>query len=233
MPRLQRQIGFGQLDRSGAMLIERARHRRRKARGNVLHDQRGRAIRRKSAQQDLQRLYPAGRGADRDQPRLCAQRCAGLGGHALRGGRARTELHFGGFADQAGQDAGIIQRQSAAAFGLGVTGDRTQRERAGGGVGALLRRSRHHDHRGRAQRHDLFQEIEPVHPGHLDIERDHIGIKLADHGAALRGIGGGAHHHDIAIAFQPRFQDGAHRGGIFHHHHPDRCGVRHAAFLLQ
>ena len=63
------------------------------------------------------------------------------------------------------------------------------------------------------QFHDLGQEIQPVHPRHLDVEGDHVGVQFADHLAAFGGIGRSGDDLDIGFLAQPVHQDGAHGGG--------------------
>jgi hypothetical protein len=229
----QRHVRFGQLDARRAILVERARHGGGKTLVDVLDDHRGRAIDGEIAQQGLECLDPAGRRADRDQARAVDDREARLAGHARGRGRgrrglARGKAHLGGRADHGGQLVAIAKGAAPAAqFALGEAVDRAERERAGGGIGALLRRARDDDHRGRAQLHDLFEEIEPVHAGHFHVEGDHVGVQLADHLAPFGGIGGGGHDFDVGLAREPVGEDRAHRGRILDNHHADR----HAALL--
>ena len=45
------------------------------------------------------------------------------------------------------------------------------------GIGPPLGQGRDHDHGHGPKPHDLFQELQPVHIGHLDIQRQDIGIE--------------------------------------------------------
>lgn len=78
-----------------------------------------------------------------------------------------------------------------------------------------------------AQLHDLLKEIEPVHSGHFDVQRDDIGIELLDRRATLRGIAGGSDDLDVRLAGQVGLQDRPHGGGIV----DDKDTDRHAALF--
>ena len=72
-------------------------------------------------------------------------------------------------------------------------------ERPQRGVRAFLGQRGDHDHGHRAQRHQLLQKGDAVHAGHLDVERQHIGVKLLDLLARYDWIGNGADNLDFGI----------------------------------
>ncbi len=62
--------------------------------------------------------------------------------------------------------------------------------------------------------HDLLQEGQTVHAGHLDIERDYVRHLFADPLGGDERIAGGADHLDSRIRGQDLAQRAAHHRGI-------------------
>jgi hypothetical protein len=139
-------------------------------------------------------------------------RSRGGGRHLGRDGPAVIEADLRGLADQVGEAAVIVELEHPGPVGLGVAIDRTQGEGAGRDLVALLGRAGHDDHRRRPQGHDLLEEIEPVHPGHLDIQRHHVWIEALDELAPLSRIGGRADDRDVVLGGKARHQDRPHGG---------------------
>src|SRR4029077_1343769 len=77
----------------------------------------------------------------------------------------------------------------------------------------------HYDHRQWMPAHDFFQGVDAVHPWHLQIESDHVGLQLfvllQAEGAAHRR----SHHLNRRVGFQHLRDQLPHQGGIIHHQH--------------
>jgi len=87
----------------------------------------------------------------------------------------------------------------------------------------LSRRQAGHDDDGRrAQAHDLFKELEPVHAGHLDIERNDIGVQFAHEDARILSGRGLPDHSDIGLAFEKNPQQRPHRRAVIYNEYLDR-----------
>ncbi len=93
-----------------------------------------------------------------------------------------------------------------------IDGPQFQRQhglgRALGGEGG------NHHHRHGAQTHDFLQEGQPVHIGHFDIERHHVGIELLDLFAGVERVLSRPDHDDVALGGQHPAQ-----------HIPDQRGI--------
>ncbi|MPL90517.1 hypothetical protein SDC9_36569 [bioreactor metagenome] len=198
--------------------------------GHVLGDQRRRAVFRIAGKQGLERIDAAGRGADQHEAAVPVKtrRRAHLPPRA-----GRTQPRPGSGDEQIGQVA--EGRGKAPAHRLADALDRAKRQRLERRARALLRLARYHHHRQRAQPHQLFEEGEPVHPRHLDIERQHIGLQRLDQVARLVGVGGLAHDLEPRIGPQHRPDQAADRRRVVHDQHPFRQPgqARRAARLTQ
>ena len=97
-------------------------------------------------------------------------------------------------------------------------------ERPQRGIRAFLGQRGDHDHGHRAQRHQLLKKGDAVHARHLDVERQHIGVKLLDLLARDDWIGNGAHHLDFRIGGQHAANHVPHERGI--------VGDKYADWLL-
>ena len=97
---------------------------------------------------------------------------------------------------------------------LGEAVDRTDFERRQRHFGATLGQRRHHHDRHRPQPHDLLKELEPVHVGHLDVERDDVRVEVLDHLAGGRRIGRPTDHFDALVARQHRRQQAPDGRGV-------------------
>ena len=131
----------------------------------------------------------------------------------------RGSLHLGDNFGLLGKQAGLqVNRR------LGDEIHRADFERPQRGVGAFLGQRGNHDHRHRAQRHELLKEGDAVHARHLDVERQHVGIKLLDLLARDDRIGNGAYNLDIGIGGQHAANQLPHQCGI--------VGDKYADWLL-
>jgi hypothetical protein len=63
--------------------------------------------------------------------------------------------------------------------------DRADPKRMNGGLVVLGGAVGHHDQRHRPKPHQSFEKLEPVHPRHLDVKRQHFGVKRLDRLARL------------------------------------------------
>ncbi len=95
--------------------------------------------------------------------------------------------------------------------------------RLGTGLGG---RADHDDRHGRLP-HDLLKRGEPVHPRHLDVEREHVRPKLGDTLDSLDAVASLAHHDDVGIGSEMPVDEPAHEDGIVRHYDADWVG-RHA-----
>jgi hypothetical protein len=119
---------------------------------------------------------------------------------ALRQG-ARLDAGLGGGADLVGDQLGVLAHPALDRdLRLGHEVDRAQFQRAHGDFGAALGQRGHHQHRHRAQPHQLFEEVEAVHLGHLDVEREHVRVGLLDQLARDQRVGRHADHFHVRLA---------------------------------
>ncbi|PAV70594.1 hypothetical protein WR25_01976 [Diploscapter pachys] len=215
MPHLQRRAGARDADVRRRQAVEPRGEGRHVAFGHMLDDDRGRTIDREAAEQLDQRLDATGRRSDRDH-RILAR-------HVIGGGCALDRCRL-----EAGADAALRRRldqprqivaQAAAErlLGLFVAIERPQFERADRRFRALAGQRRQHDDGHGAQAHDLFEEVEAVHPRHLDIERDDVGVERLDHLARGHRPVGGADDLDIRILRQAVRHHRPHRRRIIDH----------------
>ena len=77
---------------------------------------------------------------------------------------------------------------------------RAQFQRTEGNIRAPFGQGRNHHHRHRSQAHQFFQEIEPVHAGHFDVQGEHVRVELLDQFPRHQWIGGCAHHFHVGLA---------------------------------
>ncbi len=71
---------------------------------------------------------------------------------------------------------------------LGKTVKRPHLQRRDGRIGTAYRQTGDHDNRYRAQPHDLFKELEAIHPRHFDIKGNDVRLVLDDQIAGLDRI---------------------------------------------
>ena len=64
--------------------------------------------------------------------------------------------------------------------------------------------------------HQFAKEGHPVHPGHLDIESDHVGLQFDDLVAGDIGVRRGADHLDLRVSDELPSQDVPHHRRIIH-----------------
>jgi hypothetical protein len=186
----------------------------------VLGDDRRRAVGGKAAQDRQQGLDPAGGGADGQDVigrGAIGAGGGGGGGHVAAGANPRPgrRLHL---ADQFVEGLGA---------GHGRLGDRVHRpdlQRRQGHVRARCGQGRDHHHRHGAQPHDLIQELQPVHIGHFDVQREDVGIQLLDGRAGLQRIGGGADDFDFGVRLQGGRDQAAHGQAVVHDQNFDAIG---------
>src|SRR5208282_2132846 len=77
----------------------------------------------------------------------------------------------------------------------------------------------HHDDRHRMAAHDLFQSVDAVHGGHLQVEGHHVGTQLFDLFQAEISVHRGAHDLDGLIGLKHLRDQLAHQGGVVDHQH--------------
>jgi len=102
--------------------------------------------------------------------------------------------------------------------------ERTQLKSAEAGVSAAAGQRGHHHDRHRQQPHHLFEEVQPVHPGHFDVEGHDVRVQRLDRGSGLERIGGLADHQELRVVAQGVADHGAHGGAIIHHQDAYGCG---------
>ena len=173
-------------------------------------------------------LDPAGGGADGDQLGRTGgarrfhrrQRRPARPGEPDVGFRRRLDLGEYLFAEGRQGDRQILQR-------LGHEIHRAQFQRPEGDVGALAGQGRHHHHRHRPETHQLFQELDAVHPRHLDVEGQNVGREHLDLVAGDDRVDGGADHFEFGVGRENVGQQLADDRRIIDDQHPDaaRRGV--------
>ena len=90
----------------------------------------------------------------------------------------------------------VRQTRAVARLGYVIGGARGQRIERGGC--ATLGEGAAHDHRQlRIQLADLNQSLDPIQPGHLNVERDDVGIQLRNPGQGDRTVGSGPGDFDF------------------------------------
>ena len=109
-----------------------------------------------------------------------------------KAGRRRGSLDMEGeFLSQ------VTDRRAAARLGQHV--DRAGLDGVHRQLRPSLRERTDHDHRQRMLRHQNLQEGQPVHPRHLHVEREDVGVEPEDLLAGHIGIAGGPNHLDLRI----------------------------------
>ena len=79
-------------------------------------------------------------------------------------------------------------------------------------------RQRRADHRGDGVAvHDLAQEGQAVHAGHLDVEQQHVRAVLADGRGGQHGVGRAADERDVALVLQQVLDGLADHGRVIDH----------------
>jgi hypothetical protein len=128
-----------------------------------------------AAQRRLRRA--GGGGGRRCAPARCATRNADLVGDVL-GQLAQTVGHADlGLGDEVHRTQ--LQRRSVTSAPRSVSVDTITT-----GIGP--------------QAHQLAQEVDAVHARHLDVQRDHVGVQLADHLARHVGVGRSRPTHSMS-----------------------------------
>ena len=212
----------------------------------MLHDRDRRQALGEIGKHRPQRFHAPGRGPDDDQ--LAVVDAAGVGGR-LRPGSRRLVDHgwLGGRGGRArrgavgpGHHAAEAHRGRCCLDVVGeLPGERPDRHRAvglgenvdGAGFEGIKRHLRaglgqgaDHHHRHRMMLHEDPQEGQPVHPRHLEVEREHVGGEPHDLLAGHIGIARRSHHLDPRIEVE-RVCDRL----------PHECRIvddKHAEFLL-
>ena len=87
-----------------------------------------------------------------------------------------------------------------------------------------LRQRTDNHHRHGMMLHEDPQECQPVHAGHFQVERDHIGIEPHDLLAGHIGIAGRSHHFDLGILIEGIGDRLAHQRRIVHDEHAEPGG---------
>ncbi len=113
-----------------------------------------------------------------------------------------------------------VDRQRHGSVRLRHEVDGAQRQRLHGRGGPFAGEGRDHDDPARMLQHDPVEAGEPVHAGHLDVEGDHVGCELRDHGERLGAV---PRERDLEIPFRREnsAEDAADERGIVDHQHLD------------
>ncbi len=205
MALLEDGIPIGKQDARRALLVEALGHCSGKAAIDVLDDDRRRAIFRETAQHMMQRFHAAGRGADGDdrifdalaaQAPVAAARRARW--RAARAGRTRKMAREARRINSASLPSSLtisppplgLPQQSTApsssARTVAVAPSCVSVETMMTGVG---------------RRRMIFsRKSRPFMPGHLDVERHHVGVERLDLPCVLPGVGRLAHNLQIRLA---------------------------------
>jgi len=70
-------------------------------------------------------------------------------------------------------------------------------------------------------RHQNIEKGEPVHLGHLNIERDYLWFEGADLVVGIKGICSGAHYADIRMLIESAFQEAPDNGRVVYNENPN------------
>ncbi len=156
----------------------------------------------------------AGGGAEEDErARVGAQR--GRQGALDGGGAHRGEAHAGGGRGLDHRDEARAEgAEGARTVGFAEHVHRAELEGLERVIGPALRQGAEHDDRHRPMLHEQAQEGEAVHARHFQVEREHVGLQLADAVARLVGIAGGADNLDGRVGAEGVGGDLPHEGGI-------------------
>jgi hypothetical protein len=124
----------------------------------------------------------------------------GLNGRAATGAAA-TSAGYGGRLDFSHQ---LLAQVS---HGIGAAGLRHHIHCSGfesiqGMLGSRLAQRTHDHHRQRMVLHEDLEKGDPIHPRHLNVERDHVGLQLEDFVPRNVGIHRGANHLDVGLCVQ-------------------------------
>jgi hypothetical protein len=113
-----------------------------------------------------------------------------------------------------------VDRQRHGSVRLRHEVDGAQRQRVQGRGGPFAGEGGDHDDPARMLQHDPVEAGEPVHAGHLDVEGDHVGRELRDHGERLGAV---PRERDLEIPFrlEDAAEDAADERGIVDHQHLD------------
>ena len=190
----------------------------------MLHNRDRRQASREIGEHAPQRFHAAGRGSDDDQLAVVDSAGVGgglhpglrrLGGHRClddhRGRACRGAVSPGPRAaeshrrcrrlDVVGQLPGQGPDRHRA-IGLGEDVDGAGLEGIEGHLRAGLGQGADHHHWHRMVLHQDPQEGQPIHPRHLEVERDHVGGEPHDLLAGYVGIAGRSHHLDPGVEIE-------------------------------
>ena len=201
-----------------AQRVEPARERLREAGRHVLCDEDRRHVLRQRREHLAQSLHATGGRADADHALPCGGcrglrqrrpcgfvRCRRAGGEVAAAHDARP----GGRADLL-RDLVRDGVEPVEVRGLRKEVHRAEFQRAHRRLRAFARERGDHDHRQRAHRHQVAQEVEAVHARHLHVQRDHVGRVLADALDGQQRVGRGAEQHHVGLRPDHARQEGAH-----------------------
>ena len=119
-----------------------------------------------------------------------------------------------------------VERGRRESLGYVVEGPRS--EGIEGFFRILLSGGAHHEDGARALSHDAAQSLQPVEPGHFDIERDDIGIEGGNLGERIGSAAGGSGNFEAGLGSDHLRESGAHEGAIVDNedaNRPASCGV--------
>ena len=173
------------------------------------------------------RLGAPGGGAEDDQLFRLGGDNGSVGKHRIggKGGndggglelRALSDPGHGRRPDLLRQSVGVVlQGMGAVDLGLADEVHRSDLQSPEDDIRPLVGLGGDHQHRHGAKAHELFQKVEAVHPGHLDIEGQHVGVEIADHLPGRQGIGSLAHHDHIVGLGNDSGEDPPDQGRVVH-----------------
>ena len=191
--------------------------RLRELRGHVLDDQDGRRVGWQPAQEGLDGLGASGGRPDQDQAvRLCQHRRLGERQRGMARAQRRQEPHGPArlqLADSTLEPVGDLAHR------IGSTGFRNHVNGAGGqrldtGVRTRRRHRADDDHRHGVMFHQPLEEREPVHPRHLDVQRQHVRLVAQDQVTGDKRIGRDTDDFDVRLTTEHVGQHLAHDGRV-------------------
>ena len=227
------------LDGDRAEAVQALGERRREMLRHVLHDDEAGGLGGQHLEHVAQGLRPTRRRADADDPVGLDHHATGDGrrqdgvGRELRldqlpGRPAPAQLGPRGRPDRvADPDGGLEQELTRVDPRLRQHVDGPRLQDLEQHPGARPGQGRADDHRERLLRHDLPQEGQSVHAGHLEIEDDDVRDLLLDPAGGDERIGGRSQDLDVGRRLQDAAQGLADGGRVVDHEDADRSGRAH------
>ena len=133
---------------------------------------------------------------------------------------------MGGGADLRDEDvAALPDVGELVALGLGEEIDRPALQGRERDVGPVLGEGADHDHRGVVRGLDQGEGFEPGHPGHFDVERDHVGFEFRRPLDGLGAIARDPDDLDPGLGPEQVREQLAHQGRVVHDQDADACAL--------